>query len=210
MKLQVAFDRLDLEETLQILDQTHQEIDIIEIGTSLILKYGVAVIGTIRERYPNSVILADTKIFDNVTYELNLCFDSGADIVSILGCATESSLDLAFEIAKSRKQSILIDMLGTSENKKKALMERADELTIYCFHHGKDDQLSGKRHAAERELNVETSPAKFALAGGVDPQLIHQISGKGIDTVIVGGYITKSQDPLARVLEIKEAMHESN
>lgn len=205
MKLQVAFDRMDIQEMMSILDQIHKEIDIIEIGTSLIVQYGVDVIEKTRMKYPDNIILADTKIFDNTAYELNLCFEAGADIVSILGCATENSIDIAIDIVNGTNKAILIDMLNTSDSKKEALMMKSNDNVIYCFHHGKDDQLMGKKADKDYQIVKDDVKRNYALAGGVDPKLVASLKDSNINIVIVGSYITKAKDVLASVIELKEA-----
>ena len=41
MKLQLAIDRVTLEDAINILEDTQEFIDIVEIGTSLIKDYGI-------------------------------------------------------------------------------------------------------------------------------------------------------------------------
>ena len=51
MRLQVAFDLLSLEEVLALLEEVHDLVDIVEIGTPLILKEGLKVVTKIKFIY---------------------------------------------------------------------------------------------------------------------------------------------------------------
>ena len=79
MRLQVAFDLLSLEEVLALLEEVHDLVDIVEIGTPLILKEGIQAVSKVKECYPDQVVLADLKIMDAGALEAEIGFDAGAD-----------------------------------------------------------------------------------------------------------------------------------
>ena len=74
MKIQLALDRLTIEEAIAIAEKAEQEIDWIEVGTSLIKEFGVKSIEEMKKRFPNKTIVADIKTFDNAKYEFEMCF----------------------------------------------------------------------------------------------------------------------------------------
>ena len=41
MRLQIAFDMVSIEEALEMAEKIHDIIDIVEIGTPMIIKYGM-------------------------------------------------------------------------------------------------------------------------------------------------------------------------
>lgn len=73
MKLQIAVDVNDEEKVLEIADEVHDIVDIFEVGTPAIIKYGVQLVKKIKERYPEMIILADTKIMDGGGYRMQRC-----------------------------------------------------------------------------------------------------------------------------------------
>ena len=92
MKLQVAFDIQHSDEVLKLVEVNGDLIDIVEIGTPLIIKEGLKSVQKIKKEYPNQTVLADLKIMDAGLLEAQIGFDAGADIVSVLGLASKKTL----------------------------------------------------------------------------------------------------------------------
>ena len=59
MKLQLAIDDLTLEQAIQLVEEVHDYIDIIECGTPFIFEYGMHSVREMKKRFPNKEILAD-------------------------------------------------------------------------------------------------------------------------------------------------------
>ena len=57
--LQVALDLFSTEEALKVLDQVGQYVDIIELGTPLMIAEGARVVKTVKEKYPDKIVFAD-------------------------------------------------------------------------------------------------------------------------------------------------------
>jgi len=68
MKLQVAFDIQHSDEVLKLVEVNGDLIDIVEIGTPLIIKEGLKSVQKIKKEYPNQTVLADLKIMDAGLY----------------------------------------------------------------------------------------------------------------------------------------------
>ena len=64
MKLQIALDFLELEDALRIAREVIDYIDIVEIGTPLILREGLKAVREAKKNFPQKIILADLKIAD--------------------------------------------------------------------------------------------------------------------------------------------------
>ncbi|MGA9173277.1 MAG: orotidine 5'-phosphate decarboxylase / HUMPS family protein, partial [Thermoactinomyces sp.] len=100
MKLQLALDRLTVSEAIKIADQVKAEVDWIEVGTSLIKEYGMSSVKALREAFPDHIIVADMKTFDNAAYEMEICFAAGADVATVMGAAPVETIELCFNVAK--------------------------------------------------------------------------------------------------------------
>jgi len=92
MKLQVAFDIQNSDEVHKLVEINGDLIDIVEIGTPLIMKEGLKSVQKIKKEYPNQTVLADLKIMDAGLLEAQIGFDAGADIVTVLGLASKKTL----------------------------------------------------------------------------------------------------------------------
>ena len=58
MKLQLAIDIPDKKIIFNIIDEIYEIIDIIEIGTPVIMKYGVEIVKSIKSKYKANLDLA--------------------------------------------------------------------------------------------------------------------------------------------------------
>ena len=64
MKLQMALDLDDMQKALQMASSTRDFVDIIEIGTPLIVRFGVDAVKMMKDSFPEASVLADIKIAD--------------------------------------------------------------------------------------------------------------------------------------------------
>ncbi len=89
--LQVALDVVELKRALQIAQESLEGgADWIEVGTPLIKSEGMQAVRSIREHFPDSVIVADMKVADTGTMEVEMAAKAGANIVCVLAEADDS------------------------------------------------------------------------------------------------------------------------
>ena len=70
---------------LRVLASAAPAVDIVEIGTPLLIAEGLGAVRAVCSAHPGMIVLADTKIMDAGGYEARLAFEAGADIVTVLG-----------------------------------------------------------------------------------------------------------------------------
>ncbi|OHR63647.1 hypothetical protein HMPREF3291_16435 [Bacillus sp. HMSC76G11] len=207
MKIQLALDRLSIDEAIKIAGQAEQYIDIIEVGTSLIKEFGVISISRLKEAFPDKLILADMKTIDNALYEFNLCFEAGADIATVMGVSPLQTIETCLEASAKHQKKTMIDLLNTTAEQKAALFPYTE--AIFCDHVSKDVQeKSGLKNTASAALDPTL---EWAIAGGITGESIQNMAGPLPDIVIIGSAITKSTQPekaaeaLREIIERKKA-----
>ncbi|BBH23477.1 hypothetical protein Back11_48220 [Paenibacillus baekrokdamisoli] len=89
MKLQLALDLVNTEEAKQLVKEVESYIDIVEIGTPVVINEGLRAVTAIKEAFPHLQVLADLKVMDAAGYEVMKASEAGADIVTILGVAED-------------------------------------------------------------------------------------------------------------------------
>src|SRR5947199_2140731 len=92
MQLQIALDRLPLDDAVRLATRLEPYADVIEVGTSLIKEFGVESVKRLRQALPQAHILADIKTNDEARYEFELYFTVGADIATVMGTAPNATL----------------------------------------------------------------------------------------------------------------------
>ena len=90
--LQIALDLFHTEDALRVLEQTGEYVDIIEIGTPLIVAEGAKAVRAVKECYPDKTIFADIKVMDGGGEVPKSVLEAGADMISVLAAAEDATL----------------------------------------------------------------------------------------------------------------------
>jgi len=207
MKLQVAFDLQSSDEILNFLEKNGDLIDIIEIGTPLIIKEGLKSVLKIKKKFPKQTVLADLKIMDAGLLEAQIGFDAGADIVTVLGLASTKTLNGVKQAAVKNSKEVMVDMINhpCPENKWNELKNM--EMGLCCLHTANDDTKDGETPLNDLERFYNLHGGKnIAVAGGINPDMIRKINSFHPEIVIVGGYIANSRNQRDALEEIRQAM----
>lgn len=201
MKLQLALDRITLEEALNIIEQTRKYVDIIEIGTSLIKDFGMQSIRTIRKAFPDTLLLADIKTIDEAEYEFRAVYEAGADIATVMGASALSSIAICDSIAKEYKKEYMIDLLEADKERIRKLTVFKD--AIFEVHLPADKDGIGLDRLIKDSMVALGNVQKIAVAGGVSKSTIPLLKEYGVGIAIVGGAITKTIDKEKAVRQLR-------
>ena len=207
MKLQVAFDLQSSDEILNFMEKNGDLIDIIEIGTPLIIKEGLKSVLKIKKKFPKQTVLADLKIMDAGLLEAQIGFDAGADIVTVLGLASTKTLYGVKKTAVKNSKEVMVDMINhpCPENKWNELKNM--EMGLCCLHTANDDSQDGETPLNDLERFYNLHGGKnIAVAGGINPNMIRKINSFHPEIVIVGGYIMNSRNQRDALEEIHQAI----
>lgn len=207
MNVQLALDRLTIEEAIKIATTVREYVDWIEVGTSLIKEFGMESVKQLRKAFPEKVIVADIKTFDNARYEFEMCYKAGADVATIMGAAPKVSIDICVRVAQECGKLVMFDLLNTSLTKLDELLEYKD--AIFCGHVSKDQQeISGKTQTLNEsklpQCLIAGEGGRIALAGGITLESLPKLAEIKPYVIIVGSAITKAKDPAKAAKEFKQ------
>ena len=213
MKLQVAFDLMDsFDEVAEKADKLYGHMNIMEIGTPVIMKLGLDPVRRAKAAYPEAIILADCKIADAGYFEAKAAFDAGADIVTVLGFSDDPTVSGAIRAAKETGGSIMVDMISVKPQDLAARMKEIANLgaDYICLHTAKDLQ-NGSDDPAElfSRLTDCAAPAKLGLAGGINLSNAKTYAAMKPEVIVVGEGITGADDPVAVADEFLRIMEEA-
>ena len=114
MELQIALDRIPLAHALDVTRSVAPLADWIEVGTSLVKRYGVDGLAQVVDAAGGTPVLADLKTADDAAYEFALAYDAGAASATVLGLAADVTLDTAVRIADERGREVVVDLMELS------------------------------------------------------------------------------------------------
>ncbi len=200
MKLQLALDLCTTDEALALLEQTHDLIDIAEVGTPMIMAEGMSPVRAIKDAYPSLTVLADLKIADAGEHEAKIGFDAGADIVTVLGVVDNATIEGAVRSGGI----VMADTISVVD-----VAARARELVdlgvdLICVHTAYDRQASGADPLAELAEVVEAiGPDQSAVAGGINADKAARLLRYRPAVVVVGGSITGAPNVRTAAEEIR-------
>jgi 3-hexulose-6-phosphate synthase/6-phospho-3-hexuloisomerase len=207
IKLQVALDFVDLHRAMGVAEAALAGgADILEVGTPLIKSEGLDAVRALRERFGEAMIVADTKTMDAGKIEAEAAAKAGATVMTVLGCADEATIRECVEAGRHYGLSVAVDLLGVADPL--ALAARCEELGVAWVdvHCAIDQQMQGQDPLQRLREVRKATPLTLAVAGGINSQTAAAAADAGADVVIVGGAITKADDPQKATEDLRQAI----
>lgn len=205
MKLQVAIDRMPVEQAVRIIQAIDGQADIIEIGTSLTKEFGLRALRPVLEAAGTTSVLADIKTCDEGAYEFNLGFDLGFDYLTVMGSASMGTLETCAKSIETHNRVMMIDLLECDEQR----IERISgfQNAIYCLHTSVDSGATADPVAQVRAFKARFPQIRhIAIAGGIKQHQLAALAQENIDIVIMGSAITKADDITAACQACRKEM----
>ncbi|MGC8777659.1 MAG: orotidine 5'-phosphate decarboxylase / HUMPS family protein, partial [Candidatus Caldatribacteriaceae bacterium] len=198
------------EKARDLVQRLYREVDIVEVGTPMLLRYGLEVVSEIKNLVGEKPIFADAKIVDAGRYETEMVLSSGADMVSVLGGASFLTLKEAKEVCEQKGAKLVVDTIdleAPSPQRVEALWAiRPDYLVL---HLPSDLAREGQSfEEAMRDSPFLQKPFSFMVAGG-----LRRESLPGVlrvvwpHIVVVGSAVTASPWPEREVQLLQEVLH---
>jgi 3-hexulose-6-phosphate synthase len=191
--LQIAFDK---PEHLALLPQLKPFADIIEIGTPVLKRFGIAAIATARELCPDVLVLADTKTVDGGQLEADMVFGAGAAFMTVLSCASRATHETVGKRAEAYGATVIVDTI-TESGKADLLPAGAtfpESFGYVAVHSPTDARLAGNTSTSHIDAVKEMHSRGFrvSLAGGIGPDSLASVIAVEPEIVVVGTAITES------------------
>ncbi|WP_104163676.1 3-hexulose-6-phosphate synthase [Cryobacterium sp. N22] len=206
MKLQVAMDVLTTDDALALAGQVAPYVDIIELGTPLIKAEGLRAVTAIKQAHPDKIVFADLKTMDAGELEADIAFTAGADLVTVLGTAGDSTIAGAVKAAAKHNKGIVVDLIGVADKVARAREVIALGAVFVEMHAGLDEQAEAGFSLETLLAAGETAKVPFSLAGGVSAATITAVQRAGAAVAVAGGAIYGADDPAAAAAELRAAI----
>lgn len=212
MQLQVALDVKTIDDALAMMRLVAPYVDIVEVGTPLVVAEGARAARALKDAYPDKCVLFDAKIMDGGRSIAELGFKAGADVVTVLGITNDSTVAGAVEAAGRYDGYVCADTIGIRAEELASRTRELEALGVGSVAvHTAHDMLGTIDTPVEalRVIKENLTPGSGCLSvisGGVKPGAMAEIVAAAPDVVISGSGIIKADDPAAAARAIKEAM----
>jgi 3-hexulose-6-phosphate synthase len=209
MQLQFAMDTLTTEAALELAAAAAPHVDVLELGTPLIKSAGLSAVTAIKEAHPDKTVFADLKTMDAGELEADIAFAAGADLVTVLGVAGDSTIVGAVAAAEKHGKGIVVDLIGVADKAARAREVVALGAQFVEVHAGLDEQAEeGFTFSTLLEAG-EASGVPFSIAGGVNASSIAAVQASGALVAVAGSAIYSASDVGAAAAELRAAITES-
>jgi 3-hexulose-6-phosphate synthase len=211
--LQIALDTHDLYRAVGLAISIVSRIGCnnlwIEAGTPLIKSWGRIGIYALKNT-TKCFIVADTKTMDTGAYEGEIVLGAGANAYTVLGLADNNTIVEALEKAHEYNALLIADLINHPNPYRRAIELDRLGVDIILYHVGIDVQKSRGLTADQlveeiRRLRREVK-AKIAVAGGIRHGKAKPLADAGADIIVVGGAITKSENPVEATRKFLEEL----
>jgi 3-dehydro-L-gulonate-6-phosphate decarboxylase len=210
--IQLALDFFDLPSALAATQRAHSQVDVIEIGTPLTKAAGMLAVQTIRAFCPDKLILADVKTPDVGGGEAKMCFDAGADWMTVLGAAPLETVKLALQEAQSRPgKEMFIELTGIRDILSRAQEWRSIGVDRMVYHRGWDEGNASRKWQQQDLDTIQAlidSGFKMSVAGGIDLDTLSFFKGLDISVFIIGRAIYAASEPEKAAEAFREKIHQ--
>ncbi len=208
--LQLALDHVNLQRALKVArEAVRGGADWLEAGTPLIKSEGLEAVRALRREFPSATIVADMKVMDAGRVETESAARAGADVVHVLGAASDSTIAECIEAARRYDATVTVDLLGVGSAER--MVQRAGEMqqmgaAHVCVHTPIDLQMRGELPFHDLRAVASAVDIPVAVAGGINSETAADAVEAGASIIIVGGAITKSPDAERAAADVKKAM----
>jgi len=205
--LQIALDFVDLIRALKLAEEAVAGgADWLEAGTPLIKSVGLDCVRELRKKFPHHCIVADMKTMDVGRIEVESAAKAGADIVAVLGLASNSTIRECIQAGQHYGAKIMVDLLEVPDFLKRAKEIEQMGSDYLSLHTSIDEQMEGKISFEKVSRVTQEVNTPVAVAGGINSENAYKVVETGATIIIVGGAITKSEDARKATQEISKAI----
>lgn len=205
-RLQLAVDLTSIEDFALVLGPLLPLVDILEAGTPLIKKYGLDSVRGLRSLAPNHLLVADMKAMDAGGLEAEMAFAAGADMMTVLACASDATVSAAVAVAGDNGRLVVADLIGVADKVARARQLISLGVTHLGIHTGTDDQATGANPLADLMAVQAAISVQTVVAGGINAGTLPAILAQRPAIVIVGSGILGADDPVVAATELRELL----
>lgn len=204
-KLQVALDDVTLDGAVELLDKVQDYIDIAEVGTPLLMEYGMMAVRELRKRFPCVEVLCDGKIMDAGGYEARLAFEAGASYVTVLAVTDDRTVCDVVRTAKEYGGKVMADMICVPDSLARIRKLEKLGVDVIAVHTGVDQQAQGRTPLEDlKDMRACSRNLPLAVAGGINADTVDAYLAYAPEIVIAGGGIVHADFPAESAKRLAE------
>lgn len=205
--LQIALDEVNLDRALQYATEAVAGgVEWVEAGTPLIKAEGLDAVRKLKQAFPDKTVVADMKTMDTGAFEVEIAAKAGADVVGILGAASDETFEEAVKAARKYGAKVYMDLISVPDKVARAKDAERLGCDYVCLHMGIDDQMVGANPLDVLKEVAHAVSIPVMVAGGLNSETVGPCVEAGASILIVGGALTKAEDITAEAKKLVEGI----
>jgi 3-hexulose-6-phosphate synthase/6-phospho-3-hexuloisomerase len=205
--LQVALDFQHLKRAVQAAEEAVAGgADWVEAGTPLIKSEGVEAVRALKRMFPSRVIVADLKVMDTGSFEVEIAAKAGAEVITVMAVADDGTMKEAVKAARRYGAKIMADLMSVEDMPKRTKELQGMGVDYLCIHVSIDEQMTAHTPMQKLREVCQIAEIPVAVAGGLNSETVADALEAGASIIIVGGAITKAEKVADAARAIKDAM----
>ena len=170
--VQISLDVTSIDEALETAEMALRAgVDWLEAGTPLIIAEGMHGVRALRDRFPDTPIVADLKTMDGGWLEAEIMAKAGATLVVVMARAHEETIRCVVQAGKDLGVKVMGDNLGCEDMVEGA--RRLENLGCdYVIHHIGYDERRGIAKRGQRAPNPLDQLREVVAAVSVPVQAV--------------------------------------
>ena len=194
---------------LEVAGKVSEHVDVLEAGTLLCVAQGMGAIRALKEAHPDKEILADLRIARAGKALSEIAFEAGADIVTCVAEAPETTIKAVAETAKSAGRKVEIELDERWFINEDVHWMELGVKDVIC-HHGVEVSSENGEYwgddACDMIAKIKELGLDIAVAGGITVGNASVIAGLPVRKVICGKSIWAATDPADAAMKIRQSL----
>lgn len=198
---------LDFPGALACVQAVRPWVDLVEVGTPLLKRFGLSIVSTVRELAAGLPVLADSKTVDGGAQECAMLTDAGADLITVLACASAATFEAADTVARRYGTQIVADAIASPDPRPALIRDYPASVSGVALHVSFDTRAAGVGHTTDLFAHDLPKPGRdLVVAGGIDMETLSSVLRLRPQVLVVGRAITTAPNPAAAARAIAEAV----
>jgi 3-hexulose-6-phosphate synthase len=201
--IQIALDFPTIEQAIAVARLgLRAGVDILEVGTPLIVAQGVNTIGQLKRAFPDSPVLADYKTMDSGGKNVHLTHAQNGQYMTVCANAPDETIQAAVAASRETGVHVVVDLIGVKDVPARARQCQEWGVHMVYLHYGADQRRAdAKRDSTQwlaETMKAVTIPVGVGTFDAADAA--RAVEG-GAALVAIGHPVISAADPLAALTD---------
>lgn len=206
MKLQLSFEVSDLDRALTIAQETHEYIDVFEIGSLLLAYHGIEAVKQFRNAFPEMTLLADAKVVDRPKAFIDAYTKAGVNWITILAGTSKSVIHRACSTAHDNNAKVMLDLIDASSLGQSALEAKSLGVNALLFHKP-IDHANELAFLDDWDMVHGNTELPVYVSARITRQTIQDVFRVSPSGIVISDAITESENPREEAAFFSHIIH---